>query len=464
MGAVGRFGQRAWSDLGGDPELLERVQPLPRPVPLASSLAVGELAADSVAVASLAAGLVGEVRRGRHHEQVGPVTVAPERVAASYRSERMFRRDGEPVDAWAPLSGFWPAADGWVRSHANYPHHAERLRALLGLSEEAGPDEMRAAVAARDAGALEDDAAEAGAIVFRVRDAATWAAHPQAAAIDRRPLLDHGLLGDAEARPWPEAGPLPLSGVRVLDLTRVIAGPVATRDLALAGADVLRIDSPRTPEIEMQHLDTGQGKRSALLDLGSRDGRATLEELLERADVVVSGYRPGSLARFGLDDEDLAERHPGLVVARVSTWDSGGPWSARRGFDSIVQATIGIALAESPDGGETPGALPAQALDHSAGHLLAAGVLTALARQRSEGGSHRVSVALARVGHELLAQPPLPGAPAPLAVDDAELPVVTGTGSAGTVTCAPPVLGFHGAPTAYRWIGRSWGADEPRWA
>nr|WP_246298629.1 CoA transferase [Nocardioides panaciterrulae] len=321
---------------------------------------------------------------------------------------------------------------------------------------------MRAAVAGRGAEELEEAAAVAGAILVKVRDVEEWRAHPQGQAVARRPLLGFAGLGEAAPRPWREAAAgdgRPLAGVRVLDLTRVIAGPVATRDLAFAGADVLRLDSPRPPEIEWQHLDTGQGKRCAVVDLATRAGDEVLERLLASADVVVTGYRPGSLDRFGLEAEQLAARFPGLVVGRVSAWDTGGPWSARRGFDSIVQATSGIAVRES-GGAATPGALPAQALDHSAGHLLAAGVMSALRRQRAGGGSHLVSISLARVAHELLAQP---GGTEP-AVDEAALPAVEADGPAGRIRSAPPALDWAGAPPAYSWVGRPWGADEPAWA
>ncbi len=453
---AGRFARRAWADLGGDPALLDRVEPPDTPVALPSSLAVGELAFDSVAVASLAADLVRAVRGSG--DEVAAIRVAPERVAASYRSERVFRWNGREVDVWGGLSGFWETGDGWVRTHGNYPHHAERLRTLLGLAGDAGPGELRRALAGRSAVELEDAAASAGAIVGAVRDAGTWRAHPQARAIAERPLVVARRLGPAAPRPWPARGRLPLAGIRVLDLTRVIAGPVATRDLAFAGAQVLRVDDPRLPEIGWQHLDTGQGKRSATLDLSTPDGLAALHGLIERADVVVTGYRPGSLDRYGLAPESLAERHPGVVVGRVSAWDTAGPWRGRRGFDSIVQAVIGIALAESRDG-RTPGALPAQALDHSAGHLLAAAIMMGLLRQRAEGGSHAVSVALARVGHELLSTP---GATAPPAVPE-QAPAATGKGPAGEITCAAPALAFRGAPATYAWVGHPWGADPPRW-
>src|SRR5262249_4211076 len=156
-----------------------------------------------------------------------------------------------------------------------------------------------------------------------------------------------------------------------LDLTRVIAGPVATRTLALLGADVLRIDSPELPEIPAQHLDTGMGKRSTLLDLARPADRQTFEDLLATAGVVVTGYRPGALDRFGLDTSALHQRSPALVVASVSAWSTSGPWSGRRGFDSIVQTACGIADTEAT-ADATPGALPVQALDHATGYLLAA--------------------------------------------------------------------------------------------
>ncbi|MYR64088.1 hypothetical protein GTY54_50435, partial [Streptomyces sp. SID625] len=200
-----------------------------------------------------------------------------------------------------------------------------------------------------------------------------------------RPLVERGRLGAARARVLPSLTGTPLlpaAGVRVLDLTRVIAGPVATRTLALLGADVLRVDPPHLPELADQHADTGFGKRSAALDPAT--DRAAFEELLAGADVVVTGYRPGALDRFGLSPEALAERRPALVVAELSAWGAYGPWARRRGFDSLVQVATGIAAVEGGDG--RPGALPAQALDHGTGYLLAAAVLRALTEQSHDGG------------------------------------------------------------------------------
>ncbi len=186
---------------------------------------------------------------------------------------------------------------------------------------------------------------------------------------------------------------------RVLDLTRVIAGPVATRTLALAGADVLRVDPPQLPEIPAQHADTGLGKRTTILD--AADPR--LRELADTADVVVTGYRPGALDRFGLAPEELLERRPDLVVVRLDAWGWTGPWARRRGFDSIVQAASGIAVACARDDGR-PGALPAQALDHATGYLAAASALLGLAERPTRGGSIR-ELALARTAEWLWSGP-----------------------------------------------------------
>jgi crotonobetainyl-CoA:carnitine CoA-transferase CaiB-like acyl-CoA transferase len=450
---LGSIGRAAAEALDIPPDALERVAPVVEPPAWSSALPVGRLATDSVALASLALDLVLAARGG---DPAGPVVVDGSRVASSFASDRVLRVDGERPDVWSPLSGFWRARDGWVRTHGNYPHHAARLATLLGLPEGADRDRVAGAVATRSAAELEARAAELGAIVAAVRGDAEWRAHPQAAAVAATPLVSATVAGPASPRPWPAPGPLPLSGIRVLDLTRVIAGPVATRDLAHAGAQVLRIDSPGLPEIGWQHLDTGHGKRSALLDLSASPRR--LEELLSGADVLVTGYRPGALARFGLDEATLAGRHPGLVTARISAWGATGPWAQRRGFDSIVQATTGIALRESRDG-ETPGALPVQALDHASGHLLAAAVAVALHRQRTAGGSPHVAVALARVAQELLSA----DAGAREAAPDQPLPSQTSAVEGGPiVTHAPPPLAFTGAPDSYP-PPRRWGGDEPAW-
>jgi crotonobetainyl-CoA:carnitine CoA-transferase CaiB-like acyl-CoA transferase len=196
-----------------------------------------------------------------------------------------------------------------------------------------------------------------------------------------------------------------MAGVRVLDLTRVIAGPVCSRYLGALGADVLRLDPSHRPDLELeQPADTLLGKRSAILDFNSTEGAGRLEGLLGGADVVLSGYRPGALDRFGLAPTDLARRYPGVVVVQLAAWGHSGPWAERRGFDSIVQAATGIAAVEAGDEG-VPGALPCQLLDHGTGYLAAAATLDGLRRQESDGGTQVRRLSLARTAHWLLQEP-----------------------------------------------------------
>ncbi|HJQ05769.1 MAG TPA: CoA transferase [Nocardioides sp.] len=402
---------------------------------LAATLPVLDLAEMSVRAVGAAAARA----RG-----TGPVTAAPdpERLAAAFGSERLFRDGDRPVEAFAPLSGFFEAADGWVRTHGNYPHHAARLASVLGLADP-GRESVARAIRDRSAADLEDAAAAAGAILVRVRDEAEWRASAMGqtavgppAHVVRRPDVSGG------RRPL-AGGPRPLEGVRVLDLTRVLAGPICTRTLALLGADVLRVDPPDPAEIEWQHLDTGQGKRSTVLDLRVR--RETAQDLLDEADVLVTGYRPGAIEAFGL-------RLPaGAVDARINAWGDTGPWARRRGFDSIVQAASGIALIE---GAGRPGVLPVQALDHASGYLLAAAVVDALVDRAADGGGSDVDVALARTGRWLLDAPGrVPGHP--------PAGVPTSVVRHGSRVTAPPALPGY---DDYPWPAHPWGADEATWA
>ncbi|OLS99833.1 hypothetical protein BJF90_37575 [Pseudonocardia sp. CNS-004] len=309
---------------------------------------------------------------------------------------------------------------------------------VLGCDEADVP----AAIARRSGSDLEDALHAAGGVGAAVRTEAAW----RAASGPPPPLVERRVLGDAPAR-----------RPRVLDLTRVIAGPVATRTLAAHGADVLRLDPPDRPEIPLQAYDTLPGKRSALLDLSARG--PALEELLAGADVVVTGYRPGALDRFGLAPEELARRHPGLVVVTLSAWGHEGPWAHRRGFDSIVQAACGIADVEGADG--TPGALPAQVLDHATGYLAAAGALLALARQRRAGGSHHVRLALAGTAAWLQSLPR--GTPVDVPDADPAPDLVDLDAPDGRLTLAPPPGTVDGRPLTWPAPAPAYGTAPPSW-
>jgi crotonobetainyl-CoA:carnitine CoA-transferase CaiB-like acyl-CoA transferase len=367
---------------------------------LPSHFAVEDVAIGSVAAALLAAAAL-------THERGGPAgTVSLDRghVSVAVRSERFFRVQGRSVGAgFAPLSRFWRVADGWVRTHANYPWHRHALLRAMGIAEGADAEPLARVLAGLPMEDIEERVFAAGGIATGVRTLDAWLAHPQGRALAAEPLIGHHLAGDGPARPRPPAE-LPLAGVRVLDLTRVIAGPVCTRFLSVLGAEVLRVDPPSRPDMRAGTVaDNLLGKRSSLVDLGSPAGIATLHDLLSGADVVVCGYRPGALDRFGLAEEALAERHPGTVAVFIDAWGHTGPWAHRRGFDSVVQAPTGISMGES-SGGDEPAALPCQLLDHATGYLAAAAALDGLRRQELRGGTQVRRLSLARTALWLTSQ------------------------------------------------------------
>jgi hypothetical protein len=355
---------------------------------LSGTYDVDALATGAVREGLEAAADLAEARGGRRPR----VGLDPAHVACAFASERHLRRGGSGLGpGFARLSRFARTRDGWIRLHANYEHHRRALLSVLGTGEDGALD----AIAERGAEELGDAIVAAGGAAAAVRSPDEWAAHRQGRAVRELPLVEALPVPTAATRQL-GAGALPASGVRVLDLTRVIAGPVATRYLAALGADVLRLDPPHMPELELGLLDTCVGKRLAALDLR----KTPIEDLLRDADAVVTGYRPGALEAFGLGDAQLAERHPHLVVASLSAWGRTGPWAERRGFDSLVQAACGIAWAEGRDG--APGALPVQALDHATGYLLAAAVLRELAARRRGEAPRNLRLALAVTAADLM--------------------------------------------------------------
>ncbi|MEV1050311.1 CoA transferase [Streptomyces sp. NPDC049887] len=404
-------------------------------------------------MASLAAAELLALRNG---VPVPAVRVSEGAVATAFASERHLRIDGRTPTSFAPLSGFWQTADGWVRTHANYPHHRARLLSALGIAD-TGDDQALTEVlakelASRPARQVQETVYAAGGLAVAVA-AAPGAPGPA--------LVETRRTGQGVPRRLPPAS-TPAQGVRVLDLTRVIAGPVGTRTLALLGADVLRVDTPRIPEDADTHADTGMGKRSTLLDLTSPGDRHAFDDLLSQADVVVTGYRPGALDRHGLAPDALISRHPQLIVAQLSAWGWSGPWAERRGFDSLVQAGSGIAAIEAAAGGH-PGVLPAQALDHGTGYLLAAAVLRALSDRRTSGGGQLLRLSLAATAswlmHDIRPAPVRGGAdryePGPW-LTETESPY-------GLLRHANPPVHYDGAPTNWNRAPTKWGTDLPTW-
>ncbi len=387
--------KQVWQSFGLPGDALARVTFGPSEGLVPSSFMVGVAAQVSVAASALMAALLHEMKTGARQG----VHVDGRHALAEFRSERYARLDGRPLpDLWDAIAGAYRCGDGrWVRIHTNFAHHRDGILDLLGCGHDKG------AVAERllnwDAEAFEREASERGLVVAMMRSFEEWEAHPQGQAIAQQPLLDLTRLGDAAAVPLP-VGERPLAGVRVLDLTRIIAGPVCGRTLAAHGADVLYVSAPHLPAIESLVIDTGRGKRACQLDLRMAGDRRAFEALLSRTDILLQAYRPGALAALGFGPAELADRYPGLIYASLSAYGTTGPWALRRGFDSLVQTATGFNDAEArAKGSNAPVPLPAQVLDHAAGYLLASGIMVALSRRAREGGNWQVETSLAQVGH-----------------------------------------------------------------
>jgi crotonobetainyl-CoA:carnitine CoA-transferase CaiB-like acyl-CoA transferase len=362
---------------------------------LPSSFAVGTAAQTAIAASALAAVSIGRLR-GLPPQQV---SVDMRHAAIEYRSEHWLSvNGGPPAQEWDKIAGTYQCGDGrWVRLHTNFPHHRDGVLKLLGCAYDR--ESMAAALRRYSAFELEDQAAVAGLCATAMRSFAEWDAHPQGQAVQSESLVGITQIGEAAPEPLVAAA-RPLGGIRVLDLTRVIAGPVCGRTLAAHGADVLLISAPHLYNPPSLEIDTGRGKLSAQLDLRNEADRETLRCLVRQADIFVQGYRPGALARFGFGPEETAQMRLGLVHVSLCAYGHTGPWSGRRGFDSLVQTASGFNHAESEAAGQAgqPKPLPVQALDHSSGYLMAFGALAALYRRATVGGSWHVQVSLTRTG------------------------------------------------------------------
>lgn len=387
-----------WTGIGGDPALLDRVaHPFQPSGALPSSFRVEEFGGAAITCVGLAIAELTDAAR---------VVVDDERVADAIRSEQTLRiGDEEPESVWDPLSSIFASADGAVRLHGNYSQHRAALRARFGTED---PDEIGRTIRSLPGDSVESNVHAAGGVAAAARSLDEWAAHPAGAAASAQPLVATTVRADV--CPTPQFGAAappsaPLAGLRVLELTRVIAGPVAGRTLSWFGAEVLRVESPRHHELRTVVVDTGPGKRSTLLDLQTPEGRTTFEALLAGADILLHGLRPGAIDELGLGPERRAMLAPGLIDASLSAYGPG-PWGGRRGFDSLVQLSTGLALAEAraadPDA-VLPRALPCQILDHATGLLVAAAIVRAVHARAADGHGRTVSASLARTAAELAA-------------------------------------------------------------
>ena len=383
-----------WCAAGRPESALENVELTGSEPVLPSSFAVGTAAQASIAAAALAAAELWRLRTGRRQR----IAVDMRHAAVEFRSERYLRLEGKPLpEPWDKIAGAYRCGDGgWVRLHTNFPHHRDGMLKLLRCEHDRAAVER--ALAGWEAVALETAAAEAGLVATAMRSFAQWDAHPQGQAVAALPVLTIERIGDAPPLPLSQAD-RPLGGFRVLDLTRVIAGPVCGRTLAAHGAEVLLVTAAHLPSIPPLVIDTGRGKLSTSIDLRDPSGSERLGALLHEAHVLVQGYRPGAIAALGFGPEQAARRRPGIVYVSLCAYGHEGPWAERRGFDSLVQTASGFNAAEAEAAGIAgPKVLPCQALDHAAGFLMAFGAMTALAHRATEGGSWHVRVSLAQTG------------------------------------------------------------------
>ncbi|OCT50386.1 CAIB/BAIF family enzyme [Cladophialophora carrionii] len=373
---------------------------------LPSSFKIGHLAQASITLTALLAALIHSERETL--KSIPQVTVPVRHAGLEFKSERLLTINGKPMPStWGPIGGLHRTLDGYVRLHDSFPNHRTATTKLLGLDEDADREAVSRAIATWKSVDLEDAAVWAGAVVAALRSFEQWDELPHAKAVadfpisitkiadSRAGISDHLAAADGRKRC--------LQGLRVLELSRVIAAPVAGRTLAAHGADVLWITSPNLPDLPSIDRDTGRGKRTAQLDLNQAKDLEKMVELIDDADVFLQGYRPDSLAARGLSPPQLAARRKqdgknGIICANLSAYGPTGPWRERRGFDSLVQTCSGMNVSEAEHFGQTdPPAkpMPCQALDHASGYFLAAGILAALYRQIREGGSWQVDVSLA---------------------------------------------------------------------
>jgi len=426
---------------------------------LSSVFAVSDLAQASIAVAGSSLASFVALNTGD-----SPPDVIIDRDLASAWFAGSIRPQGwDLIPAWDAVAGDYACSDGWIRLHTNATRHRAAALAVLDVPEDRAA--VVTAVSTWSAQALEAAVVATGGAAAAMRSTTDWQEHPQGRAVADEPLIWTQRTSVAGRRDALfEGRERPLKGLRVLDLTRVLAGPVATRLLAGWGAEVLRIDPPDwdepaiVPEVTL-------GKRCARLDFRTSDGRSRFIELLRSADVLVHGYRPYALDRLGLGEEVRDKICPGLIDVSLDAYGWAGPWQQRRGFDSLVQMSSGIADAgRIATGGDRPTPLPVQALDHAAGYLLAAAAITGLTQRRIDGTGSRWRTSLARVAELLIRAGPLEVSTDPSSPPATPDPVGPIERTAwGDALRLPPPLVVQGAQLQWAFPARRLGSDRPQW-
>src|SRR6266566_3676531 len=419
---------------------------------LPTSFRIGESGAAALAAVGLAASDLWELRTGRRQE----IAVDTRQATASLRSTHYMKIDGAPVSTERnAVMGTYPAKNGcWSYLHCNFPNHRAAALSVLGVPEDR--EAVRQAVAQWDALALEEAIIAANGAGGMVRTMGEWAQHPQASAIASLPLMEIVQIGASPPEQLPD-GDRPLSGVRVLDLTRVLAGPTCARTLAEHGADVLKITAAHLPNIGYQEYDTGHGKLSAHLDLRQPQDLETLHGLIREADVFSQGYRPGTLGNRGLSPEAQAQLRPGIVYVSLCAFSHVGPWASRRGFDTVVQTVSGITSRQGdlfPGASPGPQFYPVSAIDYLTGYLMAFGWL--------------VRISLAQTGRWLVGRGQVPetelkDVPKEFIAEELERWSITSDTPVGRLRHLGPVLRLSKTPPRWARPSVPLGHNEPVW-
>jgi len=367
---------------------------------LPSCFAVTDLATSTIgAVGSALACLMSDLNL----VSVRPSVQVDRRLASLWFAQSIQPIDWEMPPVWDAVAGDYKTQDGWIKLHTNLPHH--RAAALSVLQTGPVRDKVKAAVLTWGADDLETAIVKAGGVAAAMRSRNEWKAHPQGSAVAAEPLIAWGKPRQGKMRPWRASQERPLNGLRVLDLTRVLAGPVATRTLAGFGAEILRIDPPGWDEPNVVP-DITLGKRCSFLQLDQPADRLRFEDLLSNADLLVHGYRPGALDRLGYGENARLRIAPNLIEISLDAYGWTGPWSKRRGFDSLVQMSCGIANAGMDWANrEQPTPLPVQALDHATGYLMAAAAVRAMSMAAKGDGLRTARLSLAQTAELLVAHP-----------------------------------------------------------
>ncbi|KAM0429815.1 hypothetical protein ACHAPT_006421 [Fusarium lateritium] len=382
---------------------------------LPSSYKIGILAQGSIALSALAAAQIEALRS----DSPAPTQVAVpvEHAVIEFKSERLYILDGKPAPySWGPIGGLHKTSDGHVRVHDSFPNHRNGMLELMGLPLDATRQQLSQKIAPWAAINLENVALDSKLAAYALRSYQQWDLLPQSKAVSNFPIsleqLSKGHVKGLPSRMLAAQGSGCLRGLRVLDMSRVIAAPLCGKTLAAHGADVIWITSPNLPDLPTMDRDLGRGKRSVQLDIKRPEDKERLLDLVKDCNVFLQGFRPGSLASYGLSQEELLKVNPDLIFANMSAFGPKGPWSGRRGYDSLVQTCSGMNVSEAEHAckGEAARPTPCQALDHAGGYFLATGIVAALYRQATQGGSWRVDVSLAGTMKYLRSLGQYPGA------------------------------------------------------